>query len=117
MPSLISPRVHGVIDYVFVVALLVGPYAAGFAGSPRGDLATIAGSVFTVAVFTKYPPALFKTIPFPAHGIIDVLFGILLIALPWLRAFAEVHPARNFSVGMGAFVLLVVLLTDFSGQG
>jgi hypothetical protein len=111
--SLISARVHGLLDYFLVVALLVGPFAVGFAGRPRDDLATIAGSVFTVALFTRYPLGLFKRIPFPAHGIIDVLFGIALLAAPWVRGYTNVGPARNFFLGLGAFGLLVVLLTDF----
>ena len=117
MASLISARVHGLIDYISVVALLVGPLAAGVDGIARGDLATIAGSLFTVALFTKYPLGVFRTIPFPAHGIIDVLFGMLLIAAPWIRGYADVHPARNFFLGMGAFGLFVVLLTDFRYDG
>jgi hypothetical protein len=117
MPSLISARVHGLIDYLFVLALLIGPLAVGFTSQPRDDLATIAGSVFTVALFTRYPLGLFKRIPFPAHGIIDVLFGIALIAAPWVRGYADVHPARNFFLGVGAFGLLIVLLTDFREAG
>jgi hypothetical protein len=113
MTGLISARVHGLIDYFFVLALLLGPLAAGVGGVTRGDLATLAGSIFTVALFTKYPLGVFKTIPFPAHGIIDVLFGIVLIAAPWIRGYADVHSARNLYLGLGAFGLLVVLLTDF----
>jgi 4-hydroxybenzoate polyprenyltransferase len=111
--SLISPRVHGLVDYVFVIALLIGPFAAGFSGRPRDDLAMLAGSVFTVALFTNYPLGLFKRIPFPAHGIIDVVFSIAIIAAPWARGYSGHHPARNFCLGLGAFGLFVVLLTDF----
>ncbi|HEY8166256.1 MAG TPA: hypothetical protein VIF83_11940 [Gemmatimonadaceae bacterium] len=110
---MISPRVHGLIDYLFVVALLLGPFAAGFTGRPRDDLATIAGSIFTVALFTRYPLGVFKRIPFSAHGIIDVLFAIALLVAPWVRGYADVNPARNFFIGIGAFGLIVVLLTDF----
>ncbi len=113
MPSLISARVHGLIDYFVVIALLVGPLVVGLHGRPLDDLATISGSVFTIALFTRYPLGLFKTISFPAHGIIDVLIGIALVAAPWVRGYADLPAARNFSIAMGAFVLVVVLLTDF----
>ena len=113
MPNLISARVHGVIDYFVVIALLVGPLAVGLHGKPLDDLATVSGGLFTIALFTRYPLGLFKTIPFPAHGIIDVLIAIALLTAPWVRDYADLPAARNFSIAMGAFVQLIVLLTDF----
>lgn len=48
-----------------------------------------------------------------AHGIIDYLMGILLIAAPWLFDFARGGAETWIPVALGAGVILYSFLTDY----
>lgn len=48
-----------------------------------------------------------------AHGYIDYIVGILLIAAPWLLGFAEGGPATWVPVIVGIAVILYSLFTDY----
>jgi SPW repeat len=52
-------------------------------------------------------------LPTRIHGILDYLMGALLIASPWLLGFADNEGARWVPVGLGIFLLLYSLLTDY----
>lgn len=52
-------------------------------------------------------------IPFTVHGAIEFVIAIALVAMPWLRGFANQAAARNFYVGSGVVVFIVWLITDY----
>jgi hypothetical protein len=54
-----------------------------------------------------------RFIPTRAHAIIDYLFGIVLIAAPYLLGFANGGPEHWVPAAMGAAILLMSLLTDY----
>lgn len=54
-----------------------------------------------------------RIIPTRVHGYIDYLFGILLIASPWLFGFAVGGVAQWLPVVLGASVIVYSLLTDY----
>ncbi|MBF8963115.1 SPW repeat protein [Pontibacter sp. FD36] len=54
-----------------------------------------------------------RFIPTRFHGILDYVYGILLIASPWLFNFAAGGAETWVPVVIGAIVLLQTILTDF----
>jgi hypothetical protein len=54
-----------------------------------------------------------KFISSKVHGIVDYMFGALLIASPWLFGFADVYSARWVAVAMGAMAIVYSLLTRY----
>jgi SPW repeat len=54
-----------------------------------------------------------KIIPRFAHGILDYVVGILLIAAPWVLGFADDGPATYVPVVLGAGALVYSLLTNY----
>ncbi|MBB4634176.1 SPW repeat domain-containing protein [Longimicrobium terrae] len=52
-------------------------------------------------------------IPTRVHGILDYLLGAVLIGLPWIAEFHRGGPETWVCVGLGAFVLLYSLITDY----
>lgn len=48
-----------------------------------------------------------------AHGILDYLMGIVLIAAPWLFGFAEGSYETWIPVAVGASIIVMSLLTDY----
>lgn len=112
MAKPISPRLHGVIDYLAVPLLLAAGPLLGLKGLPAETTSTLAGIVLVVAAFTAYPLGLVKMIPMKAHLVIDAVLGIGLIASPYVLHFSGDTRACYFFAGFGVLVLLLTLLTD-----
>jgi len=113
MTKPISPKVHGIIDYLTVPLLLAAGPLFHFDGRPSEITSTLAGVVLIYSLFTAYPPGLVKMITLPQHRAIDIVFAIAMLISPFLLRFTG--PARLFFVGIGIFSLVVVAMTDFSG--
>lgn len=47
------------------------------------------------------------------HGVMDYLFGILLMASPWLFGFSEVASARWAALAFGAMPIVMALFTRY----
>ena len=54
-----------------------------------------------------------KIISTKAHGILDYLMGVLLIAAPWLLGFADGTAAQWVPVTLGIIMLVMSLLTNY----
>lgn len=117
MLKLLSPRVHGALDYLLAIAFLLAPAVFAFP-YPARPLAYIIGVVFLGAsLLTKYPLGALKLIPFPVHGLIEGIMAAAWVAMPWLFGFAAHSAARNFFVVAGVGLLAVVALTDYKTRG
>ena len=112
MPKPVSPKLHGIIDYLTVPLLLAAGPLFHFDGQPSGITSTLAGVVLIYSLFTAYPPGLVKMITLPQHRAIDIVLGVAMLISPFVLGFAG--SARTFFVGMGIVSLVIVALTDFS---
>jgi len=54
-----------------------------------------------------------RFIPTSAHGILDYLVGLALLAAPWLFGFSDNETARWVTMAFGAAAILYSLLTDY----
>lgn len=112
----IPTYVHGIIDYVVGVVLLVAPNLFGFAqlGGAAVDVPRILGVIILVqALFTNYEPGLFKLLPMRMHLAFDYVISIFLAISPWLFGFNNQSPRvwmPHVVVGIVAF--LVTLMTQ-----
>ena len=114
LPKVISPRVHGYIDY---------SHAAFFLGSawflrkknPRAAAAalTTGALVLTQSLLTDYALGAKKFIPFETHGKLDGGFASASWAIPHLFGFSNTPAARIFQIN-SMVEGTVVGLTDFS---
>ena len=117
MAKPISPKLHGVIDYLSVPLLLAAGPLFHFSGWPAQVTSTLAGVALVYSAFTRYPLGLVKMISFPMHGVIDFMFAAALLLSPFVFHFSNDSPARNFFIAMGIFSLIVIALTDFRQSG
>src|SRR3954454_19857718 len=87
----LSTRVHGMIDYVFGILLIVAPYVLGFAngGSAQYLPQALGAAIVMMSLVTDYELSLARLIPMPAHLGVDMLGGVLLAASPWLFGFSD----------------------------
>lgn len=83
--------VHGVIDYLWGLALLASPWILGFADVPAAKWVAIVFGVGAIlySALTAYELGLLKILPMPMHLILDGIGGIVLAASPFLFGFAD----------------------------
>jgi hypothetical protein len=82
---------HGVIDYLWGMALLSTPWLFGFADVPAAKWTAVffgLGAILYSAL-TAYELGLIKILPMSLHLILDGLAGIVLAASPFLFGFSD----------------------------
>jgi hypothetical protein len=114
--KVLTPRTHGVLDYVTVIAFLLAPTILNLSGLPATISYLLAVVHLVLTLITAFPLGLIKAIPFRIHGMIELAVSILLVLLPWLLGFASVPAARNFYIVAGIVVFIVWLITDYAGD-
>jgi hypothetical protein len=98
----ISTRVHGVIDYIVGVLLIIVPWLLGFA---RGGAETWVPVLLGIALilysfFTNYELGVVKRLPMSTHLWLDGISGFILAISPWLFGFADIVWAPHLIVGL-----------------
>jgi hypothetical protein len=113
--KLLSPKIHGVIDYLSVGGLVLAPSVLGLTG-PGATLAyALAGIHLTMTVLTAFPLGLIKLVPLRLHGIVEIVVGISLLVAPWALATTLDlgGNGRLFYSAFGAVLIAVWFLTDY----
>jgi hypothetical protein len=113
--QVISPRMHGMLDYPTGAALLAAPNLLGLAdeGGPAAMVPRALGAmILGQSAMTDYDMGLVKALPFKAHLALDYLAGPLLALSPFLFGFRR-KPARSWlpHVLAGLYVLVTTLMT------
>ena len=104
---------HGVIDYVMVILLAVGPSVAGFTGPQATMCYGLAVVHFLLTIITRFPLGITKTLPFWLHGTVEIVVAVLLIILPWLAHFSAGVHSRNFVGAIGVLIAVIWALTNY----
>jgi hypothetical protein len=110
----ISPKLHGIIDFVVVIFLLASPTIFGFTGLVATFTYALGGIHLLLTVLTDFNGGLFKVIPFSIHGLIEFVVGLVLIILAY-TLFKDDKTAQLFYTVFGAAVLVTWLVTDYKG--
>ena len=113
MKKPISPKLHGIIDYLSVPLLLAAGPLFQFGGRASQITSTVAGALLVLSLFTKYPPSIVKLVPFRIHLMLDAVLGLMFIIYPHVFWFPE-HSALFFFIAYGLLSLIVVALSDAS---
>jgi hypothetical protein len=84
-------RVHGVIDYLWGLALLASPWVFGFSDVPAATwLAVIFGAgAILYSALTAYELGVLRLFPMPFHLLLDGLGGAFLAVSPFLFGFSD----------------------------
>ena len=104
---------HGVIDYLMVILLAVGPGVAGFHGPQATMCYGLAVVHFLLTIITRFPLGVLKTLPFWLHGTVEIIVAVLLVILPWLANFSKGVLSRNFFIAIGVLIAVIWALTDY----
>lgn len=111
--KLLTPRMHGYLDFVVVAAFALAPTLFNFSVTPARASYLLAAVHLLLTLFTRFPMGIVKLVPFTVHGVIEFLVSFTLMALPFVLGFAGEVAARNFYVAFGVVVFLVWLVTDY----
>jgi hypothetical protein len=108
----ISSKVHGVLDYVVGIILIIAPWMLGFARNGAETWVPVVLGCITLlySICTNYELGRFKMLPMRTHLVIDFLSGLLLAASPWLFNFRDQVYLPHLILGI--FEMVVVLLSD-----
>ncbi|ACB77421.1 SPW repeat domain-containing protein [Opitutus terrae] len=88
---IIPSRIHGVLDYVVGLVLILSPRLFGFqTGGFEERIPVLLGvAALVYSLITRYELGLFKVLPFRVHLILDLVSGVVLATSPWVFGFSE----------------------------
>jgi hypothetical protein len=112
--KILSPTVHGVLDYVVVVIFAFAPAVVGFSGLPATISHLLAIVHFGLTLATAFPLGWWKLVPLRVHGAIELVVSVVLVVLPWIAGFSADQRACAFFVGAGIAIFLTWLLSDYA---
>lgn len=114
---LLSPKVHGIIDYLVVVFLWLSPSLFGLTGFTATFIYVLGAIHLALTLITDFEMGAIKMIPLRIHGMIELVVAIFLFVSPWIFGVSEEVLNRNFLMGFGVAVLAVFVLTDYQRKG
>ncbi|GGO26648.1 hypothetical protein [Deinococcus humi] len=109
----LTPTRHGIVDYCACALMLGAPRLLKLSSETQAVSAGLAASYLGVTVFTDFPPALRRVLPFPLHGKIELGTLPLLLGLAaWRRSANE----RLYFLGLAGMVAGAYALTDWQAN-
>ncbi|ACG72958.1 conserved hypothetical protein [Anaeromyxobacter sp. K] len=106
---LISPTIHGILDYLLGAVLVLAPSVLGLPAGPAVIAYAVGGAHLAMSLLTGYAPGALRVIPFWAHGAVEAAgWAGLLVFLGLLTA-----PADGLFLASGVGILIVSALTDY----
>ena len=109
--KILSPTLHGYIDYAVVILFLFAPTLIGLTGIAGTIAYALAGIHLAMTLVTDFPLGAVRLLPFTVHGWIERIVGPVLVMLPFILGFGS--PAQGFYIVVGIAIILVGLLTDY----
>lgn len=110
--KLISPKLHGIIDYILIIFLFLSPITFNMVTDTGAQIYTLAVVQLVLTVATNYSFGIFRAIPLKLHGIIELLISVgMVIASFTILQYDE--RSRGFYAGVGIFWFIVVVFTSY----
>lgn len=112
----ISPAMHGLLDYGFILANLTIPSALGLRGTGKNFPAIFAMAQLPQNAFTNHRFSISRKMPFATHGRIDLAALFVLIGVPVATGVMKQPTARRYYLCLFAAAITVFSLTDFKAK-
>ena len=111
--KIISPSLHGILDYLIDVTLISVPFILNFKEVSNTVFWVPVGIGvlnFLYSIFTVYSRSLVKLIPMNWHLLFDIFVGLLLFALAFILPMEGF--VKLFYITMGIGIVLATSLTS-----
>jgi hypothetical protein len=112
--KILSNKIHGVLDYVTVIAFALIPTIFGLSGMPAYLSYALAVVHFLMTVLTKFEFGFAKIIPLQLHKWVEIVVGPVLLVISWVLGFSDDVKARTIFMVAGVVIILVGLLSRYS---
>jgi hypothetical protein len=110
----ITPELHGLLDYGMSAANALVPGMLHMSTKARALFRTFAVVQGGLNALTDQPYAVQKIVPFPLHGLIDKASAPAYLLAPFLTGVFRERKARTWWLVVGAALVAVYNLTDWS---
>jgi hypothetical protein len=114
--KILTPSLHGYIDYSTVLIFLAAPSVLGLVGLAALFAYALAAIHLLMTFLTNFPLGAVKVIPFPIHGWVERIVGPVLVIASFVPRLAFDGTAQAFYVVMGVVIILVGLLTNYEAS-
>ena len=106
--------VHCAVEYAAALLLIAAPFLFGFERDTAQWTSIALGVVvLLVAVLTRGPLGVTKSLPASAHATLDYVLAVVLVLAPFVLGFAGDKAAVTFFVLLGVAHAALSLLTRF----
>jgi hypothetical protein len=106
--------VHGLLEYGIGVLLIFSSSLLSYDDDTAKAVSILLGAaVLAIAALSDMSTALLRRIPLSAHILLDYVFGVLLVASPFLFSFSDEAAATGFFVVIGVGYLVLAAVTRF----
>ncbi|MFD0766730.1 hypothetical protein ACFQZI_17855 [Mucilaginibacter lutimaris] len=111
--KLISPKLHGLIDYVLIIFLFASPVLFAMPKDVATYTYAIATGQLILTVITDYSYGMFRMVSLRLHQVIDVIISIGIIVAAF-TLFEYDERSKPYYAGLGIFWLIITVFTDYS---
>jgi hypothetical protein len=110
------PRLlHGLLEYVVGVVLIVAPFALAFVSSAATAVSIVLGLVVLVmAAVSQGPTGIVKQVPVTVHVVLDFMLAAALIAAPFVFGFQDETSPTALFIALGVVHMLLTIGTRFT---
>jgi hypothetical protein len=113
MFGILPTRVHGLLDYVIGLLLVIMPFILGHGAGPQTWLPVVlGGGTIVYSLLTEYEMGVVPLIGVPYHLILDGLGGMLMASSPWLFGFAYIVWVPHVVLGLAEMGAAVITQTQ-----
>lgn len=111
--SILSSKIHGVVDYLVVLFLWLSPSLFGLPEQTALFTYILGGVHLTLTVLTNFELGIFKVIPLKLHGWVELAVSVALVGVAFFLGSLEGELARNFYLGFALAVFATWAITDY----
>ncbi len=112
--SFLTPKMHGVLDYLAAIGLILIPILLGFEGLPFWVSVAAGAGLIIYSLMTDYALGIAPIVPFHLHLFLDLAAGATFIILPFLLGWNGIVLA--YYLTMAFAVMGVVALSTSEDQ-
>ena len=113
----ITPKIHGINDYLFSTVLFIGPHLIGLNRRLSALYSVLGINLFLYNAFTNQPVAIKKMIPYHDHLKLDCINVATLGLLTFYKPIKNNRKAGIFHIAFVSLAIINVLLTDWEKSG
>ncbi|AMR27630.1 hypothetical protein A0257_11340 [Hymenobacter psoromatis] len=115
--KVLSPPAQGALAFLLIAFLAMAPTALNLSGPYALACYLLAGAYLVLTLLTDFPMGVVRLLSYRTYGRLEIINSLAFMGAPFLFGFAASNPtARTFFMGFGAALLVLWVLTDWSGK-